>query len=75
MGTIAQREKEAKGRPFASSCFTVNNTGKALKYNQLIKSEVKIMGWLYSKAMEAFKKDAEREKADYEKVKMNNNSK
>lgn len=27
------------------------------------------MGWLYSKAMEAFKKDAEREKADFEKEK------
>jgi hypothetical protein len=41
----------------------------------MTKSEVRMMGWLYSKAMEAFKKDAEREKADYEKVKMNNNSK
>jgi hypothetical protein len=33
------------------------------------------MGWLYSKAMEAFKKDAERERANDEKVKINNNRK
>lgn len=33
------------------------------------------MSWLYSKAMEEFKKDAERKKADYEKVNMNNNKK
>jgi hypothetical protein len=30
-----------------------------------------MMGWLYSKAMDAFKKDAEREKTDYEAGKKN----
>lgn len=49
--------------------FTLNNIGKAYKYNQRQILEVKMMGWLYSKAMEALKKDAEREKANYEKVK------
>ena len=46
--------------------LTVVTRGKRSNRNKINKGEVEMMSWLYSKAMEAIKKDAEREKADYQ---------